>query len=213
MHNSEVVNSGLGKEEMKREIVYNYLFENSYDPIPSIWRGNSTASKDVMQQNIEKAKTRVLEEKGAVVIQRAYKSYLNKRLIRIVVVLQRKWRLNQVSRMRPFYLIPTPYTDSRPYIFQPKYKLYKRRPSFGMIYYKVNNQIITKDMDRKGGPPGVQRTSWYFDMEANCIYWTYKIGSMIFEVRKWIYGKDFTVKITKDVHRFRRILGAYKINI
>ena len=115
-----------------------------------------------------------------------------------------------MDHMRPFYLIPTPHTDSRPYIFQPKYKLYKLRPSFGMIYYKINNKILTKDMDRKGGPDGVQRTSWYFDTDAKSIYWTYKVGSMIFEVRKWIYGRDFTIKITKDVHRFRGILGGIK---
>lgn len=206
MYNSDIINSGLDREEMKREIVYNYLFENSYDPIPSIWRGNSNASNDVMQQNIEKAKTLKLEEKSAIVIQRSYMLYLKKRLIWLVTILQRKWRLKQVDHMRPFYLIPTPHTDSRPYIFQPKYKLYKLRPSFGMIYYKINNKILTKDMDRKGGPGGVQRTSWYFDTDAKSIYWTYKVGSMIFEVRKWIYGRDFTIKITKDVHRFRGIL-------
>lgn len=206
MYNRDIVNSGLDKEGMIREIIYNYLLENSYDPIPSIWRGNPNASNDVMQQNIERAKRHIMVEKSAITIQRTYRLYLKKRLNRLVIILQRKWRLKQVNHMRPFYLIPTPYTDSRPYIFQPKYKLYKLRPSFGMIYYKINNNIITKDMDRKGGPPGVQRTSWYFDTDAKCIYWTYKIGSMIFEVRKWVYGRDFTIRITKDIHRFRRIL-------
>lgn len=211
MYNDDVVHSGLCKDHIIREIVYNYLKEHSYDPIPSIWRGNLSAGADVMQENLKRAKMCIYKRKCAIVIQRAYKKHLKYRLVRLVCIVQRRWRLKQISRMRPFYLIPTPHTDSRPYIFQPKCKLYKRRPSFGMIYFKINSRIITKDMDRKGGPCGIHRTSWFFDLRAECIYWTYQVGRT-FEVRKWTYGKDFTVKITKDVHRFRGILGSLNLN-
>ena len=163
--------SGLGKKELVREMVHNYLRENTH------------------------------------ITSTVYLSYRMKRMDHLVRHVQKKWRFKQIRRMRPFYLEPTQYTDSRPYLYHPKYKLYKLRPSFRMVYFQVNNKIITKDMDTKGGSPGVHRTYWYFDIPSECIYWTYRIGSAIFEVRKWIYGKDFTVKITKDVQRFRGILG------
>ncbi len=140
-------------------------------------------------------------------ISKAYISYRAKRMDRSVRIIQKRWRFKQIRHMRPFYLEPTQHSDSRPYLYHPKYNLYKVKPSFRMVYFKVNNRIVTRDLDTKGGPRGVHSTSWYFDLTSESIYWTYTVGYTIFEVRKWIYGKDFTVKITKDVQRFRGILG------
>ena len=212
MYNHDLLTSGLCENDIVSEFVYNYLKENYYEPTPSAWRGNANASANLLKENLEKAKLRIHKEKSAIVIQKTFRDYFRRKLDRLVRILQRKWRFKQIRRMRSFYLEPTPHTDSMPYLFHPRHKLYKRKPSFGMIYFRFGHNIVTKDMDTKGGPTGIHRTSWYLDLDSECIYWTYKVSRSVFEVRKWTYGKDFTVKITRDVDRFRGILRNLRLN-
>jgi len=90
------------------------------------------------------------------------------------------WTLYQMNRMRPFYLVPTPYTDSKPKLGKLRKSLYCQKPSFQSTYYLVNGKIICKDKMRT--------MEWY--IIANKLYWFSDKGCHI-----WEYGKDFTIRI------------------
>lgn len=116
--------------------------------------------------------------------------------------IQKKWRLYQIKRMRPFYLIPTIHTDSKPYLFRPKLgEPWKQKPSFRMVYFLINNELITKDCDNKGGFPGPTKMDWKTN-QMKSLSWdcnpTGEVG-----IRRWVYDQDYTVRITKNVDRFK----------
>ena len=94
-----------------------------------------------------------------------------------VTCISRVWRWYQVKRMRPFSIVPTSHTDSTPYLEAVHY-ITKRleKPSFKMIYFKINNTIV-----------GIDRSvmQWEFDND----------GNIYFGTRKWVYGVDFTIRI------------------
>jgi hypothetical protein len=113
-------------------------------------------------------------------------------------VIQKKWRLYQIRRMRPFYLVPLPSTDSMPYLVRPKMAYqWKQKPSFRMVYVLVNGRVITTDCSIKGGPSRVTDMNWT-TMDMAKLYWNTTPET----VRRWDYGKDYTVRITRDMKKF-----------
>lgn len=120
-----------------------------------------------------------------------------------VECIQEGWRLYQIKRMRPFYLVPSMHTDSKPYLFRPKLdQPWKQKPSFRMVYFLINNEVITKDCDNKGGCVGPTKMDWK----------TYEMKSLCWDcnpngercLRQWTYGEDYTVRITKNVEHFNQ---------
>lgn len=112
--------------------------------------------------------------------------------------IQRKWRLYMVRRMRPFYLVPLPTTDSKPYLVRP-FMMYqwKQKPSFRMVYIMANKEVLTKDCVLKGGPSRVTKMHWH-TTDMSSLYWNPTPDT----VRRWDYGRDYTIRITRDMHKF-----------
>lgn len=122
---------------------------------------------------------------------------------RAVECICKRWRLYQIKRMRPFYLVPTMHTDSKPYLFRPKLdEPWKQKPSFRMVYFLINNEVITKDCDNTGGCVGPTKMDWKtHEMKSLC--WDCNPKGEV-SLRKWIYGEDYTVRITKNVEHFNQ---------
>lgn len=99
---------------------------------------------------------------------------------------KKRWTFYQMNRMRPFFLVPTPYTDSKPNLGKLRKSTYVQKPSFLSTYYLMNGKIICKDKFRK--------MEWY--MIGDKLYWFSDKGCHI-----WEYGKDFTIRI-KPFYRY-----------
>jgi len=127
-------------------------------------------------------------------ISKKRRNYLHPYATRI----QRKWRLYMVRRMRPFYLVQLPTTDSKPYLVRP-FMMYqwKQKPSFRMVYILANNDVITKDCAFQGGPTSVTRMQWR-TKDMSSLYWNPTPDT----TRRWDYGRDYTIRITRDMHKF-----------
>jgi hypothetical protein len=126
---------------------------------------------------------------------------------RAVECICKRWRLYQIKRMRPFYLVPTMHTDSKPYLFRPKLdEPWKQKPSFRMVYFLINNEVTTKDCDNKGGCVGPTKMDWKtHKMESLC--WDCNPKGEV-SLRHWEYGEDYTVRITNNVERFNSIKAS-----
>ena len=66
-----------------------------------------------------------------------------------------------------------------------------------MVYLLVNGRVITKDCSLKGGPSSVTGMNWT-TMDMSKLYWNPTPET----VRCWDYGKDYTVRITRDMAKF-----------
>ena len=142
----------------------------------------------------------VKEERCVEAIQNWYRGVKRERerLHPYARTIQKKWRLYQIRRMRPFYLVPLPSTDSMPYLVRPTMAYrWKQKPSFRMVYLLVNGRVITKDCSLKGGPSTVTGMNWT-TMDMSNLYWNPTPGT----VRRWDYGKDYTVRLTRDMSKF-----------
>ncbi len=137
-------------------------------------------------------------------IQQWYRLTKKKResLHKYALVIQKRWRLYQIKRMKPFYLVPLPTTDSHPYLIRPELnEPWKQKPSFRMIYSFINNEVIAMGSLYNGGPRPVAKMDWH-TQNMSVIYWDLKPNSPVVALRRWKYGKDYSVRITKDVERF-----------
>lgn len=107
--------------------------------------------------------------------------------------------------MKPFYLEPLPSTDSTPRVEKlilPRPWLQK--PSFLMVYYLINNKIITKDSAVKGGPNRPQFVEWQF-FDDKIVWYSDIISSNPME-HTWYLGKDYTLRLAEDINKFRKYI-------
>lgn len=117
-------------------------------------------------------------------------------------VIQTRWRMNQIKRMKPFYLVPLPTTDGKPYLVRATLdKPWKQKPSFRMVYFLINKKVITRDSLYKGGPQTAIKMDWQ-TTDMSEIFWDLKPRSSTVAIRRWKFGKDYSVRITKDVEKF-----------
>lgn len=136
--------------------------------------------------------------KACKIIQYRWRRYLNK-LSNSAFIIQTFYRMYCVKIMRPFSLVPKSGTDNTPYIGKANLKLSKpwvEKPSFKMIYFYVNDTVISPDCYKKGGPNGPTKMKWTFDILNRNIHWFYKYGFEL-KTRSWEYGKDFSIRIVK----------------
>ena len=140
-------------------------------------------------------------------IQRMWRRRYWKTLNQSAYLIQTLWRVYCMKRMRPFYLVPLACTDSKPYIGKSNLKLTQpwcQKPSFRMVYFYVNRRIMSRDCYTKGGPNGPTIMDWTFDIINGDIHWFYNYG---FELKQsiWEYGRDFSIRITKNIDKFTGI--------
>jgi len=106
--------------------------------------------------------------------------------------------MKRIRRMKPFYLVPLPTTDARPYIDKPIMdKPWSQKPSFLMVYYLINGNVLTRDCSVKGGPTRPVFVAWK-------LYDRYIEWCCNEEVHIWELGKDYNIRLAKDINRFEK---------
>lgn len=66
-----------------------------------------------------------------------------------------------------------------------------------MVYIMANKEVLTKDCVLKGGPSRVTKMHWH-TTDMSSLYWNPTPDT----VRRWDYGRDYTIRITRDMHKF-----------
>lgn len=110
-----------------------------------------------------------------------------------------------IRKMKPFYLEPLPSTDSTPKIEKlilPR--LWSQKPSFLMIYFLINNKILSKDCAVKGGPNGPTYVEWQF-FDDRIVWYSDLIASKPKE-HIWYLGIDYNLKIADNIDKFKRYI-------